>query len=293
MVSTRQLKRVDREKWVYRTDKGDYGPVSTDGILDAIRERAIDLKTQISVVGTNKWTTLGEFALFRDHYEVCKGRWETEALHAEADKLGKRMERKGAATAHAWRLIGLGALVALGVGSWLVWKLLHAEPLGISRLAKVAVVAQLPKAEPPAKLSPPLPDPKEKKLARLNEPESYDTAGVTVGAVDEGPTVTKMAFDEEGEVQQIAPDDLARVVEGARQALYACARDAVAKNTSFPGTEVSFTVSPGRLTRVAVGTEARGNPAFVACVKAGLARVGVPSFNGSERRVSVPLRFQR
>ena len=46
---------------------------------------------------------------------------------------------------------------------------------------------------------------------------------------------------------------------------------------------------PGRFT---VGKEVIGNAPFKACVKKALARVSVPSFNGDERRVTVPLRVQ-
>ena len=91
MVSTRQLKRVDSDRWVYRTDRGDYGPMTTDGLLQAILDRKVDLGTPVSVVGTNKWAAAGDFAIFRDHYELCHKRWKREELHQEAEAIGRRI----------------------------------------------------------------------------------------------------------------------------------------------------------------------------------------------------------
>lgn len=291
--STRQLQRVGAERWLYRTDRGDYGPVTTDRIFDGIRERKIDLKTQVSVLGTNKWAAAGEFPLFRDQYAACQKRWEEERLHAEADAIGKRMELKANTSKGAGLLLAVGIAVALAFGAWVVWKLSKAEPLGLAKVVRVMTLEPLPAPPSPPKSFARIALKEEKKVARLSEPESYDTAGIAVGETDDTGAVTQMHFSEDGEVQMISADDLARVVENARQGLFACAREASARNAAFAGTEVGFTVSPGHLTKVSVGTDARGNAPFLACVKAALGRVAVPSFNGSERRVTVPLRFQR
>jgi hypothetical protein len=185
-----------------------------------------------------------------------------------------------------------GIVVALVAGGLVVWRLLKAEPLGLAKIVRPAIVERLPHPSTPPPRKARLPAPGENKIARLYEPESYDTAGVSVGDYEAG-HVTKMAFSEDGEVQMISAAELNQVVESARQGLYACARAAAAKNASFPGTDVGFTVAPSRLTKVSVGVEARSNAPFKACVKAALARVPVPSFSGSPRRVTVPLRFQR
>lgn len=291
--STRQLQRVGAERWLYRTDRGDYGPVTTDRIFDGIRDRKIDLKTQVSVLGTNKWAAAGEFPLFRDHYAACQKRWEDERLHAEAEAIGKRMEMKAHTSRGAGILLAVGIVVALGFGAWVVWKLSKAEPLGLAKIVRVVALEPLPQPPAIAKSSPSIARKEERKVARLSEPESYDTAGIAVGGADDADAVTQMHFSEDGEVEMISAADLAQVVESARQGLYGCARDASARNASFTGTEVGFTVAPGHITKVSVGADARGNGPFLACVKAALGRVSVPAFNGSERRVTVPLRFQR
>jgi len=290
--STRQLQRVSAERWLYRTERGDYGPVTTDRIFDGIRERKIDLKTLVSVLGTNKWAVAGEFPLFRDQYAACQKRWEEERLHEEADAIGKRMELKANTSKGAGLFLAVGIVVALAFGAWVVWKLSKAEPLGLAKIVRVMVPGPLPQPPAISKSAPAIGKKEDKKVARLSEPESYDTAGIAVGAAEETNAVTQMHFSEDGEVQMISADDLARVVESARQGLFGCARDASTRNATFVGTEVGFTVSPGHLTKVSVGTDARGNAPFLACVKAALGRVAVPSFNGSERRVTVPLRFQ-
>jgi len=291
--STRQLQRVGAERWLYRTDRGDYGPVTTDRIFDGIRERKIDLKTQVSVLGTNKWAAAGEFPLFRDQYSACQKRWDEERLHEEADAIGKRMELKAQTSRGAGILLAVSIAVALAIGAWVVWKLSKAEPLGLAKIVRMMVVEPLPTPPPGPKSIPAIPRKEERKVARLSEPESYDTAGVAVGGEEDVNAVTQMHFSEDGEVAMISAADLAQVVESARQGLFGCAREASARNAAFTGTEVGFTVAPGHLTKVSVGTDARGNAPFLACVKGALGRVSVPAFNGSERRVTVPLRFQR
>lgn len=294
--STRQLQRVGSERWLYRTDRGDYGPITTDKMFDGIRERKIDLSTQVSVLGTNKWSAAGEFPLFRDQYAACKRRWEEEQLHAEAEAVGKRMELKAQTSRGAGILLAVGVVVALGFGAWVVWRLSKAEPLGLAKVVKALVIEPLPTPLPVARGARAVPMKEEKKVARLSEPESYDTAGIAVGETEET-AHTQMHFSDDGDAegggQAISSEELGRVVESARRSLHGCATDAAARNSAFAGTDVGFSVAPGGITKVSVGADARGNAPFIACVKAVLARVAVPSFSGNERRVSVPLRFQR
>jgi hypothetical protein len=255
------------------------------------------MTTLVSVLPSNKWGAAGEFPLFRDHYAACQKRWETEQLHAEAEAIGKRMELKGHASRGAGLLLITGIVVALAFGTWVVWRLMKAEPLGLEKIARLPLIEALPKPLAISKAAPLVPIPKERKIARLSEPESYDTAGIAIEGTVDTSSVQKLAFDEDGEVADAKPSisaaDLGRVVESARQGLYGCARDAYARNAAFSGTDVGFTVSSGRLTKVTVGADARGNAPFQACVKSALGRVQVPQFGGNERRVTVPLRFQR
>lgn len=292
MVSTRQLKRVDKDRWVYRTDRGDYGPVTTDGMLEAIAERKVELGTPISLVGTNRWAPSGDFALFRDHFELCRKRWAKEELHREAELIGQRIESKRKLAARFWLLLALGIVVGGSAMGWLVWRLSQAGPVGFER---VSVSWSIPPLGTPTRLVSEvehLPAAKERKVARLFEPESYDTSGVAVGVEDTG-HVTQMHFSEDGEVAAISQADLDRVVASARSGLYGCAREAALKSANFGGTEVGFTVTPGAIIKIGVGAEARSNPAFQACVKSVLAKVAVPRFAGSDRRVTVPLKIER
>lgn len=293
--ATKQLSRAGAERWLYRTERGDYGPVTTDKIFDAIRERKIDLSTQVSVLGSNRWSHAGEFPLFREHYAACQRRWEEERLHAEAEAVGRKIERQGHTSRRLSVLVVLGLTVVLGFMAWGAWRLFKAEPLGLTRIVKASTLPALPAPPPLTRAAPVPPDVPEKKVARLSEPESYDTAGIGIDDGGGAPVVSKLTFDESGEALQaesISAAELSRVVESARQGLYGCAREAAARSDSFAGTEVGFTVSSGRLVKITVGTDARGNAPFQACVKAALAKVAVPAFGGNERRVTVPLRFQ-
>jgi hypothetical protein len=286
------MNRVDSDRWLYRTAGGDFGPVTTDGLLAAIEAKKVAGETLISALGTQQWAPAEEFALFRDHIDKCKHRWEREDAKRAAAEIGRKIELRQKTSLGAGLVIGGGAVMGLGFVAWVVWRLSMASPIGLDRLPTLGEVSGLPTPVRAAPREAPLPVPVEHKVARLGEPESYDTAGVAIGVGDAG-HVTKLEFDESGEVQAIAQGDLDRIVGEARAGLHVCARDAALRSEGFTGTDVGFTIAPGGLSRITVGAEARGKPALLACVKAALAKIAVPSFGGSERRVTVPLKVVR
>lgn len=294
MSTTRQLGRVEIERWLYRTSQGDYGPVPTDKLLEAIAERKIDLGTQVRLMSSDRWTAAGEHALFRNFYEKSKARWEIE--DAEKARIqreqsfiqGERQRRLRT------RLIVVGGVVAMAIVAWWLWKQSNIEGVSIARAARLRTAPSLPAEVAAATLPSVLPEANERRVATLREPEdpiNYNVAGVKVGETEQG-TVTRLDFGEDGEVQQIDPGVLSRVVESARQGVYACAREHAVTNTAFAGTDVGFAVASGGLTRITVGTEVRKSPAFQSCIKGALNRVQVPAFEGSERYVTIPIRVQ-
>ncbi len=300
MVATRQLRRADTDRWLYRTSAGDFGPVNTDRIMDAIAKRKIDLATQVCLAGSDRWDAVAEHELFRNHFDHCRKRWEHEAKRAEIDRLGKRLERSEARSRHTWRLVAISLIAAAGIGVWLWWRFATAESIGIGTIGRMAAIARLPTAGAgPARAArngPSMPAVVPHKVPRLAEPESYDTAGVKVTADAEVHTTSKLTFNDDGEIEaapSISADQLAGVVEAARKGLFACAIQHAQREPSFSGTEVGLSVQSGRLGNLTVGTEVRNQPAFRACVKSALARVPVPTFGGADKRVVVPLRIAR
>ena len=295
MSTTRQLGRVEVERWAYRTPQGDYGPMVTDKVLEAIAERKIDLHTQVRLMGTERWTTAAEHALFRNFFEKCKARWQVE--DAEKERISReqgflRVQRQRRLRT---RLILVGGVVVLALVGWYVYKKSSIEGLSLARAARLRNAPSLPAetvdVAPPAVF----PEARETKVPTLREPEdpvNYNVAGVKVGDVEGQGTVTRLDFGDDGEVKQIDPGVLARVIESARQGVYACARQHAATNAGFTGTNVGFAVASGGLTRITVGAEVKKSPAFQTCVRGALARVVVPAFEGSERYVTVPIGVQ-
>lgn len=300
MVATRQLRRADAERWLYRTGAGDFGPVNTDRIMDAIAKRKIDLATQVCLAGSDRWNAIAEHELFRNHFDHCRQRWEQEAKRAEIDRLGKRLERSEARSRHTWRIVGISLIAAAGIGVWMWWRFATAESLGIASINRMATTVRLPTAGAgPARIArntPRMPAIVPHHVPRLAEPESYDTAGVQVTDNAEVHTATKLTFNDDGEIDAaptISADQLAGVVESARKGLYACAIQHAQRDPTFSGTEVGLTVQSGHLGNITVGTEVRNQPAFRACVKSALTHVAVPTFGGGDKRVVVPLRIAR
>lgn len=289
---TRQAARVDTTRWFYRTEKGDFGPVSTEKLMEAMGKRLIDLKTLVCRVGTSHWGPAGQVDLLRAHHAACQVEWEHQALTAEADRMGKSLERAQAArkSTSVGLVLGLVVLVVAGGGLW--WRLSRAEALGFERFVRPLDAQPLPAWSAGAR--PPLGAPEREpvKLARLGEPELLDTAGVKVGD-EAAPIVTRLSFDESGEAGVAAgldPAELDRIVAAARGGLVGCAQQLAQANDGFTGTEVRFTVAPGRLSDFIVGREVAGSQTFRACVKRVLAGIRVPAFQGNPRSVTVPLR---
>jgi len=291
MTSTRQMSRPDPTRWLYRTEKGDVGPVSTEKLLAAMEDRKLDLGSMVSKVGSREWQAAGEIHLLRDHFATCEARWTKLALHNESERMERRLGRREATRRGAWVGILVGAIVVLGAGGVLWWRLSQAEALGMRSLSAVTTPSSLPPVSWATVERVPHPGVTPTAVPRLPEHELLDTAGIRVGDSGE-PIVNRMVFNESGEVEAIAAADLRRVTEEARVGLVACAQQLAAAQSGFGGTEVAFTVSPGKLTQISVGREVAKSAAFQACVKKALARVNVPKFGGNPRRVTVPLKLR-
>jgi len=282
------------DRWLYRRDGNDYGPISTDDLLEAIAKKSVDLTTPVFQLRSQRWGPAAEHALLRDYYEKCQIRWRAEALDSEAESHVRRLARARQRRRRLFTLLVVGVVVAAGLAGYIIWRLGQAQPLGMNRLARI------PHVEPLAVTEETRPDaPKVEIVAgtvvpKLSEPETYDTAGIAMeGEVPTKPTVRKMTFTESGEVQGIPAAELKRVLDTVRKGLKPCAMDAWRRDKAFTGTRISFTITPGALTQITVSDEVKRNAAFKACVKSALNRVAVPVYAGGDRRVTIPLSIGR
>jgi len=293
--STRKMKPIQAtERWLYRKDGNDYGPVSTDGLLEAMATRKVDLATQVCSLTTRKWTPAAEHALLRDYYEKCQLKWRAEALDTEAEAHVRRLARTRKHRRRFYTLVTVGVVVAAALGAWIIWRLGQAQPLGLDHIARLPSLGRLPEVPPPPPEPPSLALAEGTVVPKLSEPETYDTAGVEIeGAGASAPRVTKMSFTEDGRVVGISSVELERVVDAARRNLHACALEVARRDSAFKGTRIGFNVTPGRLTGITVSDEVKHNAAFKACVKAALNRVPVPVFEGGDRHVTIPISIGR
>lgn len=217
------MRRPDKTRWLYRGEKGDYGPMSTDELLEAIAQRKVNLGTDVSVLGANKWMPAGEIDILRDHYGTLAPRWERDRLIAEAKELDKKTAIASKTKSAFGGLALFGTVAGLVLAGVLVWQFTAASPVGFSKMARAHVVQALPE---PLKLLPrgdgAVPKIKEQKVATLSEPESYDTAGIGVGD-GSGNHVTTFQFDEDGSVAAIPEAELQRIMGAATAGLRSCA----------------------------------------------------------------------
>ncbi len=289
-MAGRPTKR-DRTRWLVRRDGAEYGPYSTDQLLEEIALRRVDLGTPVCDLARREWNPAGEHAPFRDHYAQCIKRWEVEALEADVDKHERKLKAMDNVKGGAWRLMVVGLVLATALGSWIVWRILKAEPTGIADAVAVPELPALPDAPQPRMTASGIEVlAAGTKVAVLKEYENYDTAGVGSEA-GAAAAVTRFDF-EGGEGGGLDPSTLKRILGEAKAGLVGCAQQAATRSASFKGTKVTFVVRSGRLDSFTVGREALSNAPFKACVKGVLKRVKVPRFAGSDHKVSFPLVVQ-
>ncbi|MFT7581374.1 MAG: hypothetical protein ACI9MR_003050 [Myxococcota bacterium] len=295
---TRQMGRraKSRDRYLYRTNGHDYGPVTMQLLLRAVADRKVELTTLVSKVGGGRWEPAATHPEIREFYDICQERWASEELDAEADARIKRMSRRHTASTGIWRILLVGLLVAGALGTWLVWRLSQAEPIGLASLFQTPSVGVL--TDPPklAEAEGRLALSGGTHVARLAERETYDTSGVAVTNAVPMQASTKMSFNADGSIkatQAIPKAILTRVMGAAQRRLYKCAQSQARRDTGFRGTQIGFSVASGGIKQITVGPEMQRKPAFIACVKSALRGVSVARFDGNPRRVTIPVKVGR
>ena len=283
MAKARRNKRGSR--WLTRKDGVDFGPFTTEQVVSMIQTREVNLGTMICNVADRLWEPLGTYAEFRGEYAKIEEGWASQ----DADDHARQLRTKRFLTGSAGRLAVIGALVLVSFGGWMTWRMARAQPTGILTAVKVAQPPPLP-ALPQLKEPAALKVPDGTSVKRLRELVNYDTSGVGVEGQG-GNLVNTMSFDDDA--NEISESQLNKVVGAARRKLLGCAQAAAARSERFRGTRVSFVVSSGSLGAFTVGAEVSGDQRFKACVKRALKSVSVPTFGGSQRKVTIPLVIQR
>lgn len=280
-------------RWLVRRAGVDYGPFTVEEILAQIDRREVDLATQVCDVSDQVWENAATHALFRDYYEKCVARWSVQETEAEAARHEQQIRRVRILTGGAWKIAVLCAVLVLGAGGWLVWRLMHAQPTGILNAVALATPTRLPPPPDPSTAVPQIPRLKEKVVPRLKESETYDTRGIGVESDQEDPQAVQAIDFAGGGGQELSEDEARRIAEEARRGLSSCAREVAMRSPDFKGTRVKFVILSRKLSRITVGSEVQGDAPFKACVKRILGGISVPRFTGQERRVTVPLEVRR
>ncbi len=278
-----------------RRDDVDYGPFSTEQVLEQIRAREVGLGSMITLLGSDEWEPVGTHELFRDHYAACAAAWEVEEAEQGADRHERQMKAMRVVGGGTWRLGLAGLAVALALGGWFAWRILNAKPTGVLSAVALAAPPTLPAPPTVGAAVPALPIPAATEFAVLKEPVyvSYDTAGVAIEGTEDGEQVVQTLNFDDDSGDELSDAAVERIVAAARRRLEPCALEAATRSETFTGTRMTFWLQSGRLGRLTVGAEVNANPRFKACVKAALSGISVPTFGGQQRKVTVPLRVQR
>ena len=291
----RRRKRY-KTRWLVRKGPVDYGPYSTEEVLDSIADHDVDMGTYVTRAEQAAWEPAGVHSIFRDHYAACGERWAKQELEASVEREERKLQAMDKLKGGAGKLLVAGIVVVVAFSAWLVWRILHAEPTGIANAVRTVYLMPLPsfpKAAPP---------PPEVQLVagtavgKLKEtrrraggtagtggPRRFDDKGVELEGEGATPATT-FDFDDGTGSKALNAAALNQIIKAAKRRVVKCGG-----KLASGGTRISFLVKPGRLASFTVGREEYGNKAFKACIKQQLRKVRVPKFAGSERRVTVPL----
>ena len=286
MVEFKKKRRKKRgPRYLIRRAEGDFGPYTINDVRSAIEAREVDLGTEIQEVGGESWQPAGVFSEFRDYYAYCQERWEHEELDRSLAAEESKLQTINKVKSGAWKVIVLGILIVSALGSWIVYRVMHAEPIGIDSVVVIPEVSALPSAPKTTLESVPLTLIEPTKVKRLYEAEFYNTAGVRsqerAGAGDE----TMNLSDEEGGSAGILKSDLNRIKKRNQPGIERCMSSALRGGATFKRALVTYRVRSGRLTDITVSKPAISNKRFVACVRRVARSTKVPSFSGAGRRL--------
>ncbi len=279
------------QRWLIARDGTDYGPYTRKAVVEQLFKEEINAEATLYDIETDRRAALAEFPVF----DQALVDW----IHEKADREKKRAEATAAAAARRRNRV-LGGIVALvllgaggGAGGWFWYRSTLPEPVA-ARLPRL--VSTLSEALPAITLPEELPETeaevrerREKAAAKQSAARSrYEAAKVareaklaasselTMGAGD-GSRFDRPAFD--------------RAMGGRQAALMRCLQDEVRRDPSLTGVKVRITVIPrGELINVQLDG---GTPRGQTCVRGALSGLRVPSFDGTNVKVSLPFNFQR
>ena len=282
-LSKRRRKRTPR--YLIRRDTGDFGPYTVNEIREAIEAREVHLGTEIQEVGGDSWQPAGVFTEFRDYYATCIQKWENAEIDRSVAAEESKMRTMGRVKSGAWKLIVVGILVAASLGSWIVYRVMHAEPTGIDSVVVVPEVSVLPDVAAEELQVVALSVIQPQKVKRLFEAEYYNTAGVRSvereGAADQVMDLS----DEAAGLSGIDSSDIARIKKRNQSGIERCMSKALRGGATFTKALVTYWIRSGKITDITVNKPAISNGLFVSCVRKLVRGTKVPTFAGQGRRL--------
>ncbi len=285
------------QRWLIERDGIDYGPYSTKQVIEQLFKEELNADATLYDIEQDRRAPLSEFNVF-DETLVAWG-------HEKAERQKRQAEEAARGAARRRKRIVLGTvlgtlLVVGGTGGGYAWyRATRPEPVKaylptlVTRIQTALPAVNLPEELPetPAEVE-------EKRraavavatqqrqrveaaraAAQLAEEErlANESAVVDLNARDGGRRFDRPSFD--------------AAVARRNQQLTRCLQDEVRRDPSLKSLEVKVTVIPrGDLINVRLGD---GSSAGNACVRAALAGLKVPPFDGTNLTVSLPFSFQK
>jgi hypothetical protein len=282
MAEKRRRRRRGGTRWLVRRETGDYGPFSEADMLQAMDRREYELGTMVSQAGTDKWQPAGVHAVFREHYAECQKRWAEAALDEDVAREERKLRTMDKVKGGAGTLIVVGLLVVVGLGSWIAYRMLHAEPTGILAAVVVPTLPALPGLRPGSVKVRDLVLAKAVKVRRRREAEFHDTSGVRAEGKERK---LRGVLDLNAASSGLKSRDIQRIKKTVQRRLMQCVKKAVKRGSSLKKVNVSYIIQSGRLGGISLNHAALKNGRLTGCVKRAVKGTRAPVFKGPEKRV--------
>jgi serine/threonine protein kinase len=285
------------QRWLIEREGIDYGPFSTKQVIEQLFKEELSPDATLYDIEQDRRAPLSEFNVF-DETLVAWG-------HEKAERQKRQAEEAARAAAVRRKRLVLGAVLGTlllvgGTGGGYAWYR-ATRPVPVKAYLPT-LVTRIQTALPAVRLPEELPETpaevEEKRkaavavatqqrqraeaaraAAQIAEEERLmnESAVLNLNAQDGGRRFDRPSFD--------------AAVARRNQQLTRCLQDEVRRDPSLKSLEVKVTVIPrGDLINVRLGA---GSSAGNACVRAALAGLKVPPFDGTNLTVSLPFSFQR
>ena len=285
------------ELWLAHRDGLDFGPFSTDELIQRVRDQEFDDETTVQDLATGIRQPLRAFPDFEKPLGrlLAERKARAQVQAAEHTARVKTVKKAGKG------VFVFGTIGGLAVVGGLVWVLAHKplpKPIAFAEVARtVGRSFDPPVLEPAEAVAERLykEERKRRKKARVRAMRAADQKVVDGYSGDApAPAVTSldMSDDDSGDAAKFSQAAVDKVLARANGSIQGCLRKELKRNPKLGSVRLAFWVTPSGRTKGA-GVQGKSTVLFGKCMVGVVESLKFPAFSGAQRKVSVPFEVSR